>query len=445
MGDLVAYLCSTYPAVSHTFVLREVGALRRLGLDVQPFTIRRTPPEGLLSAIDREEARRTRHLLPTSAPRLARALVALLREPRGRRALATAAHRAWRLRRPGLRGNLWQLFYLAEAVLLWSECRRRSIRHIHVHFANAASDVALLTAAIGTALEPERPWTWSFTMHGPAEFWNAALHRLTEKVEAASFVACISDFCRSQLMAITAPQYWDRLDVIHCGLDVERYALAPPPGTAPPGAVPGPDLASDVPDRPRLVAVGRLVGVKGQILVVELVARLRARGLDVSAEIIGEGPMRPRLERRIAELGLEDRVVLSGALGQDRIPERLRGATAFVLPSFSEGVPVVAMEAMAVGVPVVASRIAGIPELIEDGVSGLLATPARLDEFVDATERLIREPELRARMAAAGRETIASRFDVNREARRLAALFPEDAFATRLASVSDLDQTLAPL
>ena len=415
----IAYLCSAYPLVSQTFVMREVLALRRLGVDVQTFTVRRSGPEDLLSDLDRDEAARTQHLLPTSGPRLLSALVALLRAPRGPAALAAAGREAWAMRRPGIRSAVWQLFYLVEAVLLWSRCSRLGIRHVHAHFANVASDVALLTAALGSAADPEHPWSWSWTMHGPTDFWMVHERKLAEKVQKASFVACISDFARSQLMAHTTPAEWQRLHVVHCGVDLAVYRREADP--SPP--------ASEQP--PRLLTIGRLVPAKGQILIVDAVHALRARGLPVTAEILGEGPARPDIERRIDELGLQGVVTLPGAVAQDRVPERLRAATAFVLPSFSEGVPVVAMEAMALGTPVVTSRIAGTPELIDDGVSGLLTTPSRLDELVNALERLLTDEALRRRIADEAARMIAADFDVDGQAKRLAGLFPDrEALAT---------------
>jgi len=327
------------------------------------------------------------------------------------------------MRRPGMRSTLWQLFYLVEAILLQAECRRRSIRHIHAHFVNVASDVALLTATLGTAIDPAAPWSWSFTMHGSAEFWNVREHRIAEKIERARFVACISDFARSQLMALSPPASWDRLHVVRCGLPPAHDGLGP--------ATPSLDRAGA-----RLVTVGRLVAAKGQLLLVDTVHALRSRGLDVRAEIIGEGPCRADLERRIAELGLERFITLPGAVSQDELPARLRGATAFVLPSFAEGLPVVAMEAMSLGVPVITSRVAGIPELIEDEVSGLLTTPSRLDEVVAATERVIRDPELRARLGAGGRRAVAERFDVTQQARRLLELFPGGDHAASLPATA---------
>jgi colanic acid/amylovoran biosynthesis glycosyltransferase len=408
-SEPIAYLCSSYPAVSHTFVLREVQALRRLGVDVQTYSVRRPRQENLLASADREEAARTVNLLPTSFLAFAGAFFRLSRSRRGLKALATASRVAWSMRRAGLRGTLWQAFYLLEAVLLWSSCTRLSIRHIHAHFANVSSDVAMLTSALGSAQDPDAAWSWSFTMHGPAEFWESRQAKLAEKVRSAQFVACISHFASSQLMALTDPDVWDRLHIVHCGLDLASYSAATDRPVAP-----GPH---------KLITVGRLVPAKGQLLFVEMVRRLRDRGLDVSGQIIGEGPTRPALEERIAGLGLGDEVTLLGAVGHDRVPDYVAAATVFVLPSFAEGVPVVLMEAMALRVPVVATHIAGIPELIEDGVSGLLVTPSEVDELTAATERLLLDESFRSTIAAAGREQIESSFDVDQEARKLARLF----------------------
>lgn len=178
----LAFVCSEYPAISHTFVLREIEALRRLGISIATFSLRRTPPEKLLSERDREAASTTTAILPPRWGRLLAAHLGLaLRAPRAY--FGTLAH-ALGLAPPGLRGRLWQLFYFVEAVVLWRECEQRQIRHLHVHLANAAADVTMLAARLGTRLEPERPWSWSFTMHGPTEFLDQRHYRLAEKLEA---------------------------------------------------------------------------------------------------------------------------------------------------------------------------------------------------------------------------------------------------------------------
>jgi colanic acid/amylovoran biosynthesis glycosyltransferase len=409
----IAYLCSEYPAISHTFVLREVEALRRLGAAITTFSIRRTHPDRLLSPADRAAAQTTVAILPPSWPRLLRAHLGLaLKRPS---AYFSSLALALRLAPPGLRGRLWQVFYFAEATMLWDECRRRGIRHIHVHLANAAADLALIATQIGNAVEPEQPWSWSFTMHGPTEFADVGHYRLAEKLRDARFVVCISDFARSQLMALSEPEIWDRLDVVHVGIPVDQFTRsnAPPPAER----------------RPTILYIGRLVPEKGQAVLLEAVALLAGRGHLVHVTLAGEGALRPDLERRAERLGIAPRVSFLGAVGQDRLRELYETASIFCLPSFAEGVPVVLMEAMAMGLPVVSTRITGIPELIEDGVGGLLVAPGRPDELANRLESLLSDPALCGELGTRGREAVLREFDAERSASQLYELFCERLLA----------------
>src|SRR3954453_3299479 len=136
----LAYLTSAYPAISHTFILREVEALRRRGLEITTFSIRRAPAEQILSTADEAAAATTVAILPPRWGRLLGAHLRLL--ARAPRAYFATLRAALALAPSGLRGRLWQLFYFVEAVALWRECERRGIRHIHVHLANAAADLA---------------------------------------------------------------------------------------------------------------------------------------------------------------------------------------------------------------------------------------------------------------------------------------------------------------
>ena len=176
----VAYLTSLYPAVSHTFIQREVLELRRAGVQVETFTIRPAPEEHLLSPVDRSEAERTESVLPVPPKRLIAAHLRAL----GRRPLAylRTLGRALSLSPGGMRGSLWQLFYFAEAIVLHQMLDQRGIRHIHVHFANVSADVALLVTEY--ANRRREPWSWSFTMHGSTEFYDVEQHRLRQKIEA---------------------------------------------------------------------------------------------------------------------------------------------------------------------------------------------------------------------------------------------------------------------
>jgi colanic acid/amylovoran biosynthesis glycosyltransferase len=404
----LAFVCSEYPAISHTFVLREIEALRGLGASITTFSLRRTPEEKLLSSRDREAAATTVAILPPRWGRLLRThLRALLGSPRAY--FGTLLY-ALRLAPPGLRGRLWQLFYFTEAMLLWSECEQREIHHLHVHLANAAADATMIAVRFGNAREPGR-WSWSFTMHGPTEFWDVRHYRLAEKVKNASFVVCISDFCRSQLMTLCQPEKWGRLRVVHCGIPVEQFTRETPP------AVPGGGA--------RVLYVGRLVPEKGQTILLEALAELDRRGHDFRATLAGEGALRPELEAMAARLGLGERVHFPGAIGQHQLRELYEGATVFCLPSFGEGVPIVLMEAMAMEVPAVSTRIAGIPELIEHERGGLLVPPGRPDLLADALESLLTDPDYYRDLAAAGRAKVLQEFDTTRSAEQLLAAFEE--------------------
>jgi len=402
----IAYFCSAYPAVSHTFILREVEALRRLGLQISTFSIRRTSEDQLLAETDRAAAETTTTILPFRRRQLGAHARLLLRAPR---AYLASLRGALRLAPPGVRGRLWQLFYFAEAVVLWGACRKQGIRHIHVHLANAAADIALLASRIGSAVEPARPWSWSFTMHGPTEFHDLRHFRLAEKVESASFVVCISDFARSQLMSVTDPGRWDRLHVVHVGIPVDQFTRARDRNGA--GR------------SPVILYIGRLVPEKGQTVLLEAVARLTERRIEVELQLAGDGVLRPELERTAARLGIADRVSFLGAVGQEELRELYEGASIFCLPSFAEGVPVVLMEAMAMGLPVVTTRIAGIPELVEHQRSGILVAPGRADELTDSLAGLLEEPGLRQSLGANGRRMVAAEFDSEGSASQLRTLF----------------------
>ena len=405
----VAYLCSEYPAISHTFILREVDALRRRGADIETFSIRRTSPANLLSDADRAAFESTFAILPPSWPRLARAHLKLaFARPM---AYLSVLIGALRLAPAGPRGMLWQFFYFVEAVVLWDECRRRGIHHIHVHFANVSADVALLASRIGSTLEPGQPWSWSFTMHGPTEFFDVRHFRLAEKLRHARFVICISDFARSQLMSLSEPGTWPKLPVIHVGIPIEQFT--PVNGSRPAEA------------RQEILCIGRLVPEKGQAVLIEAVALLAERGQSPGVTFAGEGPQRAALGRLAKQLGVAANVSFRGAVGQDKLRALYEEASVFCLPSFSEGVPVVLMEAMAMRLPVISTTITGIPELIEDGSSGLLVPPGRPDLLANALERLLGDEALRHELGARGREKVVGDFDAEASAAQLHALFTE--------------------
>jgi len=218
-------------------------------------------------------------------------------------------------------------------------------------------------------------------------------------------VACISEFCRSQAMLFSDRTHWDKLHIVHCGIDPSRYD-GPPGGAGP------------------ILFVGRLASVKGIPVLLDAMARLRGAYPDARLVLVGDGPERPAIEAAArAHPGLTPAVTFLGYQSQDEVARHLASASMLVLPSFAEGVPVVLMEAMAAGKPVIATQVGGVAELVQDGVSGRLV-PAGDDRTLEAAIKgLLSDPKARARMGEAGRRTVRQEFDAMEEAARLGILF----------------------
>jgi glycosyltransferase involved in cell wall biosynthesis len=245
---------------------------------------------------------------------------------------------------------------------------------------------------------------------------------LCRKVSEASFVVAISDSNRRVIVDECGPRAEGRVEVIHCGIDT---ALFRPPDD------PDEDANATTSDRPRLrlIAVGTLHEVKGQRYLIDACAQLRNAGVDVTCQIVGDGPDEPALIALIRELRLEDRVRLAGRLTSDQVIGLLRQSDVLVAPSVPssdgrlEGLPVVIMEAMSCGLPVVASRLSGIPELVIDDRTGYLVEPRNPAGIAAALRRLADDPDLRRRLGAEARLAVEREFEVNECARRLVVRF----------------------
>lgn len=394
----IAYLAGAYPTVSHTFILREVAALRALGLDILTCSVRRPAADQIRGPAERAEAQATFNLLDTARNprRLIGAQIAGLKSPG---LYLRTLRKAWSMRGPGWRAALYQLFYFLEATVLARHLKTQGATHLHNHFAQASGTVGLLAARLAGI-------PFSFTLHGPADFTDPNLWRLDAKIADAAFVACISHFCRSQAMLVSPPGDWDRLRIVHCGVDPARYDAPPAQGRG-------------------LLFVGRLAAAKGVPVLIEAMAQILAAHPDAHLTLIGDGPDRALLEDRVRDLGLTRAVRFTGYQNQDEVAAALSGAAVFVLPSFAEGVPVVLMEAMAARRPVVTTRIAGIPELVQDGVSGRIVPPGDAMAFAAAVCDILADPARAAAMGDAGRRRVQAEFDIAQEARKLAALFRE--------------------
>jgi colanic acid/amylovoran biosynthesis glycosyltransferase len=379
-----------------------VEALRGLGVDVHTFSIHRSDPAHLLAEADRREYERTYALRPISLKTLLSAhLTGLSQRPLS---YILSLLRSLARSRGAPRDLLWQLFYFAEAVPLWLRVRAAGMRHVHSHFTHPASDVAMIVAELG---DRDGRFSFSFSAHG-ADMQETDQPRLAEKVRRATRVVCVSDFGRSQLMSLVEPEHWPKIEVVHCGLEPAEFSMAPHDTS---GAEPV-----------SVLAVGRLIPIKGHKILLEAAALARRRGLDLRLTIVGDGPLRGYLERAAGRLGIAASVDFPGFVGQDDIGGYYARADVFCLPSLREGVPVVLMEAMASGLPVIASGIMGIPELVEHERAGLLVAPGRADAIADAIARLARDPDSRRRLGEAGRAKIEAEYELHSCTRLMASV-----------------------
>jgi glycosyltransferase involved in cell wall biosynthesis len=394
----IAYLVNQYPKISHVFIRREILAVEREGCEVTRYSLRRTGDE-LIDPLDREEARKTQAVLDAEWWGLLGAMVwAAARRPAAfLRAILLVIRVGWRSER----GLLRHAIYLAEACVLMRCLRSDRIEHVHAHFGTNSTTVAMLCHALGGP-------SYSFTAHGPEEFDKALLLGLGDKIQHATFVAAISSFGRSQLFRRCDFRQWPKIQVVRCGVDDAFLDPDPVPIREP----------------RRLVSIGRLCEQKGQLLLVEAMARLHREGRAAELVLIGDGVLRREIEAAIARNSLEKNVHLLGWADSATVRRTLDESCAFVLPSFAEGLPVVIMEAMARARPVLSTFVAGIPELVLPGRNGWLVPAGSVDALADGVRQILDAPlgQL-AEMGLCAREDVRRQHEIGKIARGLVAHF----------------------
>jgi glycosyltransferase involved in cell wall biosynthesis len=411
----VAYMVGLFPSLTETFVLREIRALRRRGVEIIVCAVRRpTLAEyGLgLPASDRDSA--VVYARPDSVVRHALAnLLCLVRSPRryltGLRTFMRAA--------AGLppREALRLLFHFYAGVGFDRDLRRMGATHLHCHFTSATN------MALAASLVRDRPF--SFTAHASNDLFVAPM-LLSEKVTRARFVVAVCEYSRLFLDSVTGYRFGPKLHRIYNG--IERRDCA---GHEVSAATHGRDPAAS--GTPRIVSVGSLVPPKGHATLIQACARLQDRGRRFRCRIVGEGPERATLERLIRVHGLEECVELVGARSLDEVYAELEGADIFALlaeigaSGYRDGFPTVILEAMAMGRPVLATSLSGIPELVVDGVTGVLVRERDVAGASEALDCLLASGDRRRVMGLAGRARVRELFDLDRSADALAALLRE--------------------
>jgi glycosyltransferase involved in cell wall biosynthesis len=439
----VAYIMSRFPKLTETFVLYEILAMEGQDVDVAIYPLLRERP-GVIHEDARQLVARANYTPLLSLPIIGANLRRLLRQPRAYLGtLIDVVRGTW----GSLRFLAGGLIFFPKAVYMAQHMEQEGIRHIHAHFASHPAAVAFVIHRLNGI-------PYSFTAHGSDIHRDQ--HMLREKVAEAAFVVPISvanrDFILERIgneSSNSAHTYADKMVVIHCGVDMSQFAshfpspnghsastddglshavgMEPPSSAAIPTAQEADPAATGLGAEPfHILCIGTLHEVKGQTYLIAAVEQLRRQEIDVHCHFVGGGPDRPRLQQQVDELGLGARVHFHGEQTRSQVLDHLRRADVIVLPSVPssdgrrEGIPVSLMEGMAAGLPVVASRLSGIPELVEDGQTGLLADPRDVDGLAAALARLHRSAPLRRRLGQAGRQKVLAEFDLYENARQLA-------------------------
>lgn len=395
----ILYLIGQFPAINHSYLLAEVRILRSLGISISVASVSQPdrPPEQL-SAQEREEAARTYYLKSVRS-----AGVVLLN-------IAEFAQHPLRflkgllftlqLARGGLKRTAYHLAYFAEAILVGRHMRQLGVSHVHASF---SATVALITARTF-------PVTMSFGVYGFGELHDPSQSQLHERIRRALFVRSISRYGRGQLMLSCDREEWSKLVYVPLGINADEFA---------------PRLPRKPSSQLNILCVGRLAPEKGQTLLIEAIATLKAQDVSTYVRFVGDGPDRKWLEHRAAQLGVASNVEFTGRVDQERLMAAYADTDLFVLPSLAEGIPMVLMEAMALQIPCVAPCITGIPELIEHGVNGALFAVADLDDLTSRIRSLLDSPALRSQIGKQARDRVIRDFDMVRNTQKFATVLTE--------------------
>jgi len=407
----IAYYLWRYPVLSETFIARELAALEGAGVDVQ--VIADAPDYGPpVSADHLPRIRSTEYLAPVPAGSLVRDLtrVVIRRPLRMANLLAYIVFRAYR--RPKSIRDDAQVF--VRAVRLASALQKRGIEHVHSPWGNVSAFIAMVAARLAGV-----GYSVQFRAHDIHR--RTAAFLLPEKIRNAEFVVTNSSFNEAHLRSLVSAQDREKIHRIYNGLDLSSFRGARPPSDERAGV--------------RILSVARLIEAKGLVYLLEACWALRERGHRFRCEVVG-APELPlyvndyiEIKSRHRRLDLGDCVQFLGPLPFARVLECYGRADIFVLPCVvakdgsNDITPNSLLEAMAMGLPVVSTRITAIPEIVEDGRSGILVPPKDSDALRDQIARLIDDPGLRRWLGANARKQVEERFDIETNIRAYVDLF----------------------
>lgn len=407
----IGYVLKRFPRLSETFILNEILELERQGVEVEIFSLLRPPEEpshDLLGCL---------HARVTYLPR-GKALNFWTVETRRINQANEKTHLSEQLSTearglddlfPGKNSEeICQIHLKATSLAMLASTK--GLQHLHAHFMSDPATVAMLASRLTRI-------PFSFTAHARDIFHTYVDPEIDDsvrcrKIAEAEFVTTVSDYNRRHLIKLAGPVSAEKIHLLYNGIDLERFQ---------PADCPSP--------QPVFLAVGRLVEKKGFRDLIDACGILARSGRDFRCLIVGEGPDRGELEARLTAAGLKHRVSLLGAMSQVEVINLMGQVLALVLPCVvsksgdRDGLPTVLLEALAKGLPAISTFVAGIPEIIDNGRSGLLVPSERPEALASAMTRLLSEPELRTRVSRSGRAKAERCFNLSSNVSRLKRLF----------------------
>ncbi len=388
--EKVAYLLDVFPQLSETFILNEIVQLMNNGVKVAIFS-RKKPREKIHHAKAEELMKQTRYLSENDVSRLKKIWLHLY-------FFITSPIRYLKTFLFSYRNS--SFWHFKQSVIYAKEIKSLGAQHIHSHYAaSTATEYAMLVSMLSGI-----PYT--FTAHGWYDIFTYPPSDFNLRAERAKAVVTVSNFNRNYILKrFNIPS--EKVYSIHCGIDISFFN----------------NLRHIEKDEKLILSVARLHPVKGLDYLVKACDILKNKGLSFKCVIVGEGSEKENLRKLILQRELKSYVELAGAKVQDEILKYYHKARIFVLPSVTEGLPVTLMEAMACKIPVVATKICGIPELVEDGVNGFLVPPKDPQRLADAIEVLLKDSELCRRFGEEGRRKVEREFNLEKQVKKLIELW----------------------
>ncbi|MBW2657324.1 MAG: glycosyltransferase family 4 protein [Deltaproteobacteria bacterium] len=413
-GPVLGMILKGYPRISETFISNEILLLEKLGFNLHLFSMRQ-PREAFTHESVKQIRARVDYLPETLIKPLPRLLyhnliLASKRPGVYAAALKTAWRRFLRTRKSATLKHLFQAGYLAHRLLPAS-----GVTHLHAHFAHSPTSVAMFTSQL-TGLP------FSFTAHAK-DIYTSDPRQLREKIELSRFVVTCTEYNRRHLLEIS-DNHETSIHRIYHGIDVDLFS--------------GNYAEQQNSGQPyRILTIARLTAKKGLPTVLRALKLLTNRGLSLNHTLIGDGDDREKILALVNELGLTSVTRWLGTQPHHEVLEHYRNTDLFVLGcevasnGDRDGIPNVLLESMAVGVPVVATDISAIPELVENGVSGLLVPPRQPERLAEAMQRMLTDQELRNRIIPIARQTVADAFDNRRLTQDLAEIYRSEGIGRR--------------